>query len=164
MIVTFEILREAGIRLPRTVGQALSIVGALVIGESAVAAGLIGAPMVIFVAITAVSSFVVPNLIEPIAVLRFIVLILGSMFGGYGITIAMLGALVHMASLNSFGFPYLSPPAPFDPGDSKDAIVRAPLWMMIKRPKSVGAADKKRRDKVVPPPTGENDGGEDENA
>ncbi|NLO47616.1 MAG: spore germination protein [Clostridiales bacterium] len=164
MIVTFEILREAGIRLPRTVGQALSIVGALVIGESAVAAGLIGAPMVIFVAITAVSSFVVPNLIEPIAVLRFIVLILGSMFGGYGITIAMLGALVHMASLNSFGFPYLSPTAPFDPGDSKDAIVRAPLWMMIKRPKSVGAADKKRRDKVVPPPTGENDGGEDENA
>ncbi len=164
MIITFEILREAGIRLPRSVGQALSIVGALVIGESAVSAGLIGAPMVIVVAITAVSSFVVPNLVDSIAVLRFIILLFAGLFGGYGITIAMLGTLVHMASLNSFGFPYLSPAAPFDPEDSKDAILRAPLWMMNRRPKSTGAADKKRRDKVVPPQSGSKDGGGNENA
>jgi spore germination protein KA len=150
MIIVFEILREAGIRLPRPVGQALSIVGALVIGESAVAAGLIGAPMVIVVAITAVSGFVVPNQADAAAVLRLILLALGASFGGFGMTIGMLGTLVHMSSLESFGFPYLSPTVPFDISDSKDAIIRAPLWMMLSRPKNM-AADKQRKKYTVPP-------------
>jgi len=158
MMITFEILREAGIRLPRPVGQALSIVGALVIGESAVSAGLIGAPMVIVVAITAVSGFVVPNLADSGAVLRFILLILGGTFGGFGITIGLLGAMVHMASLASFGFSYLSPIVPFDLEDSKDAVIRAPLWLMIRRPK--GMAEDKQRKKLTIPPAGENETGE----
>lgn len=159
MLVTFEILREAGIRLPRPVGQALSIVGALVIGESAVSAGLIGAPMVIVVSITAVSSFVVPNQADSVAVLRFILLLLGSSFGGYGITLGLLGTLVHMASLESFGFPYLTAIAPFDWEDAKDSVVRAPLWLMIRRPS--GMAVDKQRKKVMVPPAGESqeDGG-----
>jgi len=150
MIIVFEILREAGIRLPRPVGQALSIVGALVIGESAVSAGLIGAPMVIVVAITAVSGFVVPNQADSAAVLRIILLILGSSFGGFGMTIGMLGLLVHMSALESFGFSYLSPSVPFVAEDSKDAIIRAPLWMMIGRPKGM-AVDKQRKKYTVPP-------------
>ncbi len=150
MMITFEILREAGIRLPRPVGQALSIVGALVIGESAVSAGLIGAPMVIVVAITAVSGFVVPNLADSGSVLRFILLVLGGTFGGYGITIGMLGTLVHLLSLESFGSAYFAPFAPFDLEDSKDAVIRAPLWLMINRPKGM-SVDKQRREVMIPP-------------
>lgn len=149
MILTFEILREAGIRLPRPVGQALSIVGALVIGESAVSAGLIGAPMVIVVAITAVSGFTVPNLADSGAVLRLILLVLGAAFGGYGITLGLLGTLVHMLGLESFDFPYLSPLAPFDLEDNKDTLVRAPLWLMVSRPKNM-AGDRQRRRAVIP--------------
>ncbi|NLL39271.1 MAG: spore germination protein [Clostridiales bacterium] len=150
MLMTFEILREAGVRLPRPVGQALSIVGALVVGESAVSAGIIGAPMVIVVAITALSSFVTPNEADSAAVLRLILLILGAVLGGFGIAIGLLGTLVHLSSLRSFGYPFLYPIAPFDVEDSKDAILRAPLWLMIKRPKEM-STDIKRQTINVPP-------------
>jgi spore germination protein KA len=149
MIITFEILREAGIRLPRPVGQALSIVGALVIGQSAVSAGIIGAPMVIVVSIQAVSGFVIPNLAESAAVLRLIYLLLSAAFGGYGITIGALGTLVHMASLESFGYPYLSPIAPFDTEDLKDTAIRVPLWLMISRPKGM-SVNRQRKEDTLP--------------
>ena len=159
MIVLFEIIREAGIRLPRPVGQALSIVGALVIGESAVSAGLIGAPMVIVVAITAVSGFLVPSQNDSAVVMRLILLVLGASFGGFGVTMGLLGLLVHMSALESFGYAYLSPTVPFDLEDSKDAVVRAPLWLMISRPKGM-AEDKQRMDYDIPPTKSDNgDGG-----
>jgi spore germination protein KA len=154
MIITFEILREAGIRLPRPVGQALSIVGAFVIGESAVSAGIIGAPMVIVVAITAVSGFLVPAQNNSVVALRYIMLILGAALGGFGITLGLIGALVHMSSLESFGYPYLSPMSPFDVEDSKDSVIRAPLWLMISRPKGM-AVDEQRREYEIPPPAEE---------
>jgi spore germination protein KA len=150
MIVVFEILREAGIRLPRPVGQALSIVGALVIGESAVAAGIIGAPMVIVVAITAVSGFVVPGQNDSAVIIRFFLLVLAATFGGFGITMGLLILLVHMSALESFGYPYLSPMVPFDLEDQKDTAIRAPLWMMLSRPKGM-AADRQRKKYGVPP-------------
>ncbi len=152
MLLTFEILREAGVRLPRPVGQAMSIVGALVIGEAAVSAGLIGAPMVIVVAITAISSFLVPSQVDSAAILRLILLVLSALMGGFGITIGLLGTLVHLASLESFGVPYLAPLAPFILGDSKDALIRAPLWAMINRPKGMAQNDRKRKKYFVPPP------------
>ncbi len=145
MIITFEILREAGVRLPRPVGQAVSIVGALVIGESAVNAGIIGAPMVIVVAITAVSSFVVPAQTDSGAILRIILLLLAGFMGGFGILIGLLGLMVHMASLRSFGTPYLSPIAPLSIGDLKDSFIRSPLWMMNKRPKGIAFNSSKRQ-------------------
>ncbi len=150
MIMLFEILREAGVRLPRPVGQALSIVGALVVGEAAVAAGLIGAPMVIVVAVTAVSGFVVPNQYDSVAILRLILLVLAASFGGFGFTMGLLGTLVHMSALESFGYPYLSPLAPFISSDTKDTLIRAPLWLMISRPKGM-AKDRQRRRFTVPP-------------
>lgn len=151
MLLTFEILREAGVRLPRPVGQAMSIVGALVIGEAAVSAGLIGAPMVIVVSITAVSIFVVPKQEDSAAMLRLILLILSAILGGYGITIGLIGTLIHLASLESFGVPYLAPLVPFNLSDSKDALVRAPLWLMISRPKGMARNNRKRKDFFVPP-------------
>lgn len=137
MGVIFEILREAGIRLPRPVGNAISIVGALVIGESAVSAGLIGAPMVIVVSLTAIASFVVPVHADVGALLRVMNLILAGVFGAYGLFLGFLGTLIHLASLRSFGTPYLSTLAPLSPGVLHDVFFRAPLWTMDQRPASI---------------------------
>lgn len=151
MGIAFEIMREAGIRLPRPVGQSLSIVGALVIGDAAVSAGLVGAPVVIVVGLTALSGFVVPGLADSAAILRIILIILAGALGGFGIAMGLLGLLVHLASLESFGYPFLAPTVPFDlVGDSQDAMIRAPLWLMLRRPKAM-ALDKKRRSLVIPP-------------
>ncbi|WP_042330909.1 spore germination protein [Desulfosporosinus orientis] len=155
MGVVFEILREAGVRLPRPVGQAVSIVGALVIGQSAVTAGLIGAPMVIVVALTAVASFVVPAQTDSGGVLRIIFVTLAGFSGGFGIIIGLIGLFIHLASLRSFGTPYLSPIAPLSTMDLKDAFIRAPIWTMITRPKLIGWQDPKRKEfrlKPEPPP------------
>lgn len=137
MLLTFDILREAGVRLPRPVGQTVSIVGALVLGQAAVEAGLISPLMVIVVAITAISSFVVPPQIDSGTVLRYIYLILAGFLGGFGIIMGLLVTLVHLASLRSFGTPYLWPIAPLDLSGFKDVFIRMPLWTMIKRPKAV---------------------------
>lgn len=161
MIVAFEILREAGVRLPNPIGQAVSIVGALVIGEAAVSAGLIGAPMVIIVAITAVASFVVPPQTDSGAVIRLILLVLAGFMGGYGIAIGLLAVFIHMASLRSFGTPYLSSVAPFNPSDMKDIFIRAPIWMMTERPAGIAVKDQVRQGpNLKPGPPAENDAGE----
>ena len=123
--VIFEILREAGLRLPRPVGHAISIVGALVIGESAVSAGLIGSPMVMVVAITTVSSFVVPSLYNPAALLRFVFILAGGFTGIYGVMLLAAMLLVGLCSLDSYGVPYMSPIAPFDKKAMRDTFLRA---------------------------------------
>lgn len=138
MIIVFEIVREAGVRLPRPVGQAVSIVGALVIGDAAVTAGLIGAPMVIVVAITAISSFLVPPITDATSVLRLLNIITAGVLGLFGVMIGLSVILIHMVSLRSFGIPYMSPIAPFNPDDLKDVFIRAPWWAMSKRPWLIG--------------------------
>lgn len=151
MVFAFEILKEAGLRLPNPIGQAISIVGALIIGEAAVSAGLIGAPMVIIIALTAVSGFIVYAITDPMGILRIVFLILAGVLGGFGITMGLLGLLIHLSSLQSFGFPYLSPIAPFDQTGMEDAIWRAPLWMMKRRPHHMAARDEIRQKSSVPP-------------
>lgn len=145
MIVTFEILREAGVRLPRPVGQAVSIVGALVIGEAAVSAGLVGGIMVIVVALTAVSSFVVPVYTDVGALLRMMFLILGGFLGIFGVGIGMLLVLIHVVSLRSFGTPYTAPLAPLSKEDLKDSFIRVHLWSMFTRPRTIGWNNMKRQ-------------------
>lgn len=137
MIITFEILREAGVRLPRPVGQAVSIVGALVIGQAAVSAGLVGGIMVIVVALTAVSSFIVPVYTDAGSILRIVFLVLAGSFGIFGVGIGLLMVLVHIVSLRSFGTPYLAPLAPMNKEGLKDTFVRKPLWSMNTRPKFI---------------------------
>lgn len=141
----FEALREAGIRLPRPIGQAVSIVGALVIGEATVSAGLASAPMVIVVALTAITSFVVPTLAEPSALLRLFFIGAAGFMGLYGIVFAFLAVWIHLSSLRSFGVPYMSPIAPLIPQDMKDVAVRVPLWAMFTRPQSIGVQDPVRQ-------------------
>jgi len=153
MGVIFEILREAGVRLPRPVGQAISIVGALVIGDAAVSAGLIGAPMVIVVALTAIASFVIPSHTDIQSILRFLILIFASVLGIFGISIAILLIMIHLCSLRSFGAPYLSPLSPLSPGDLKDTFIRAPLWAMSLRPRTIGWKSPRRQKYLLRPRT-----------
>lgn len=135
MEITFEALREAGIRLPKQVGQAVSIVGALVIGEAAVQAGIVSTAMVIVVAITAIASFTIPafNVGISIRLMRFPLMLLGAVLGLYGIMLGLLALLVHLCSLRSFGVPYFSPIAPFRMSSMKDLLVRAPIGAMNRR-------------------------------
>lgn len=147
MEITFEALREAGVRLPRPVGQAVSIVGALVIGQAAVEAGIVSPAMVIVVALTGISSFAIPSysLAFAIRVLRFIMLSLSAFFGFYGMLLGLLAVLIHLASIRSFGVPYLSPVAPFSMQDMKDVIYRSPWWAMEDRPALTGRNNRRRQ-------------------
>ncbi|HHY18997.1 MAG TPA: spore germination protein, partial [Firmicutes bacterium] len=131
----FEVLREAGVRMPRPVGQAVSIVGALVIGEASVSAGLVGEPLVIVIAVTAITSFVVPSLNDVGTLLRIYFFILVSFFGVVGVGVGILVLLIHLASLRSFGVPFLAPISPSDFEGLKDTFVRSPLWLLKRRPR-----------------------------
>ncbi|WP_309122949.1 spore germination protein [Paenibacillus sp.] len=137
MEVTFEILREAGVRLPKTVGQAVSIVGALVIGQAAVEAGLVSPAMVIVVAITAISNFVIPafNMGISIRILRFILMLFAAAFGLFGTIVGVIALVQHLCGLRSFGVPYMSPMGPFNLADQKDTILRLPQWGLFSRPR-----------------------------
>jgi spore germination protein KA len=153
MEISFEGLREAGVRLPRPVGQAVSIVGALVIGQAAVQAGLVSSPMVIVVSITGIASFIFPSFSQGIAVrmLRFPMMILAGTLGLYGILIGLLFILSHMCRLRSFGVPYLSSVAPLHFNDLKDIYMRAPWWKMTDRPEESGKRNPQRMNPSLRP-------------
>lgn len=132
MEITFELLREAGIRLPRAVGQAISIVGALVIGQAAVEAGIVSAAMVIVVSITAISSFIMPsyNLGISVRILRFGIMGLAACFGLFGVVAAVIMIIQHLCQLRSFGVPYMSPLTPVHISKQRDTLIRAPWKFM----------------------------------
>ncbi len=136
MGVTFEILREAGLRLPKQVGQAVSIVGVLVIGQAAVEAGVISPIMVIITSLTAIASFAIPNysFASAFVPIRLILLILASILGVFGIMVGLIAVVVHLATLRSFGVPYLTPISPAKFSGIKDTLLRAPWWFKYLRP------------------------------
>ncbi|ERI94128.1 putative spore germination protein KA [Clostridiales bacterium oral taxon 876 str. F0540] len=153
----FEIIREAGIHLPKSVGQAVSIVGGLVIGEAAVTAGLVGPTLVIIVSAAGICSFAVPaySLSITIRLLRFPLIILTGFFGILGFLGGTIAISMHMLSLRSFGAPYLSPIDPFRISGNKDVFIRAPRWMMKKRPLVTQSQDPVRQihtDELKPKP------------
>ena len=120
----YEIMREAGLRLPRPVGHAVSIIGALVIGDAAVKAGIIGSSMVMVVALTALSSFVVPSLYEPAAVLKFVFILVGGTWGLFGISVGFVLLLTNLCALESLGVPVMAPLSPCAPADLRDGLWR----------------------------------------
>lgn len=126
MEITFEGLREAGVRLPHQVGQAISIVGALVIGQAAIMASLVSPAMVIIVSITAIASFMIPHyeLSISVRILRIPIMIIAGMVGLFGVVLSVIVIVVHLASLRSFGTPYLEPLAPFKKQGAGDSIIR----------------------------------------
>jgi spore germination protein KA len=136
---TFEVLREAGIRMPRAIGSAISIVGALVLGQAAVEAGLISAAVVIVISVTAISSFVITNyaMSNAIRLLRFVFLFLAGALGIYGISMGLILLCLHLCSLKSAGVPYIL--SSFKQTMNKDGLIRFPLWKMKNRPASISA-------------------------
>ncbi len=147
MEVTLEILREAGLRLPKPIGQAVGIVGGLVIGEAAVQAAIVSPIMVIVVALTAISSFAFPQYAAGLAIrmLRFALMIAASVLGLYGIILMFLFITAHLMKLQSFGVDYMKPFVPIRLSNWKDLIIRLPLQTMKRRPEMVKPMDRSRK-------------------
>lgn len=146
MEATLEMLREAGLRLPKMLSQTVGIVGGLVIGQAAVEAGIVSPVLVIVVAITAISSFLVPayNMSIALRLLRFPLMLLAGSLGLFGLILGMMMILIHLVSLKSFGINYLSPIVPYRPSDWKDLLIRAPLPYLKERPEILHPLNKKR--------------------
>ncbi|MZQ81086.1 spore germination protein [Paenibacillus sp. 5J-6] len=161
MEIFFEALREAGVRLPKQIGAAVSIVGALVIGQAAVQAGLISAPMVIVVAIGGISSFMIPRYITGIAIrmLRFPMMILAGTLGFLGVMMGFIAIILHMLQLHSFGVPYLSSLSTPRMRELGDTLIRSPLWLMDTRPHLTEGINQYRQAPQQKPAPGREDEG-----
>ena len=143
-LLVLEILNEASIRMPKYVGLALSVVGALVLGDTAVKAGLISTPAIIIVAFSAICLYTVPNLVETTTTLRLLFLIVAGSLGLYGVVLLIAFLLCYLSSEQSYGVPLLAPFAPLAEGDLKDAFFKSNLYSMKKRPASLGAGNRVR--------------------
>ena len=133
----FEIIREAGVRMPQAMGLAMSIVGALVLGETAVKAGMIGSPAVMIVALSSICTYTVPNAAGSSTFLRLLFTIAGGLLGLYGVLVCVIAALLYMLSLDSYGTPYLVPFAPHITSDGQDGLLKSPVSEVTSRPHSI---------------------------
>ncbi len=139
MELLFELLREAGIRLPGAMGNTIGVVGGLIVGQSAVEAHLVSTIVVIVVALSAISAFCIPNeeFASAFRLLKFFLIVLSGIWGFYGFLMGMLVIALHLSNLSSFGVPYMLPAVGGDEGDYnhlKDYILRLPSSVMYKRP------------------------------
>lgn len=144
--------------MPKAIGSTISIVGALVIGQAAVQAGIVSPAMVIVVSITAIASFATPSYEVAISarIIRFLYMVSAAVFGFYGITLAFIVLIVHLCSLRSFGVPYMSPFAPFIKDEIGDTIFRRPIWASKKKPRLMSESNSTRQgenQKPEPPGT-----------
>ncbi len=145
MVITFEILREAGLRMPRAIGQAVSIVGAIVLGDAAVSAGIASAPLVIIAALAGICSFIVPPLMKVGAILRIAILIAANFLGLLGIGFVTYMFTIYLCGKKSFFVPILSPFAPFRGESLKDSFIVTPIWSMYNRPRSLTKDQNRKR-------------------
>lgn len=148
MLVLFEIIREAGVRVPRGAGGALTIGGTLVVGDAAVRSGIVSTPITIIAAGVGIGFYIVPNY-EFMLLGRMLTLVLlfaGAFLGIFGILFCLAAFGLHVTSLRSFGQPYMAPEAPFRPRAMRDSIfLRAPWWAMDSRPRYPSAPTQRRR-------------------
>lgn len=135
MELVVEILREGGLRLPGKIAQTLSLVGGIIIGDTAIKSRMVSPTTLLVVGITVVCTFVIPNydMALSIRILRFPMLILANVMGIFGIAVGWFLLLVHLSSLDSLGVPYFE----FHSGDLKDTFIRGPMWKMNKRPEGI---------------------------
>lgn len=152
MDFSFELIREAGIRVPNVIGATLGIIGGLILGQAAVAAKIVSPMMIIVVAITGLASFAIPNYPTAFAVrlLRFLFVLLGATLGFYGIAAGIFAVLLHLCGLRSLGVPLLGPviqPATSNP----DTIIRPQLYTMEQRPAYARAIDARRQAHITRP-------------
>lgn len=139
-----EVLIEASIRMPKYVGLAMSVVGALVLGDTAVQAGIISTPAIIIIAFSAISLFTTPDLVETTTTLRWIFLIVGGSLGPFGIVMFSAFLICYLVSEQSYGVPLLAPFAPLIKGDLYDGIVKSNMYALKNRPEVFGSKNKVR--------------------
>ena len=148
MEVTLELLREAGIRLPKPIGSTIGVVGGLVIGQAAVTAGIVSPIAVIVIAITALATFTTPHY-EIESAFRFVrlgMILFASVFGLYGVILGIILILIHLVKIESYGVAYFEPLAPFNLRDLKDSMfLRVPWCKMRERPQFINNSDKVRQ-------------------
>ena len=139
MVANFllEIIREAGLRLPKPIGHSVSLVAALIIGDAAIKAGILGTPVVIVAALTSICIFAVPSLYEPVTVLRMLFILAGGILGPAGIVALFFWMLLDICGINSFGIPYMTPLAPFQSNAWKDVLLRMQWRKLAKKPFSI---------------------------
>ena len=145
LLIVFEIVRETSARMPVQIGQTLSIVGALVIGQAAVEARLVSAPIIIIVALSGITSLTIPKLKGAIILLTVIFIIMSAMFGLYGYIFCMAGLLIHLFNLQSFGILYTLNVSTAELQDIKDTVIRVPWWWMKLRPKNITVRGNRKR-------------------
>lgn len=143
-LLVLEVLNEASIRMPKYVGLALSVVGALVLGDTAVKAGIISTPAIIIVAFSAICLYTVPDLVETSATLRWIFLIVAGSIGPFGIVLLTAFLICYLVSEQSYGAPLMAPFAPLVKSDLYDSMVKANLYSLENRPASLSVRDKVR--------------------
>jgi spore germination protein KA len=124
VVLIYEIMKEAGLRLPSVVGHAVSIIGGLVLGDIVVRVGLISAPIVLIVALSAIMSFIVPDLYPSLSILRFGFILAGGFFGLFGITVLGIVVLFKVCAMSAYGVPYMAPLTPFTFSAMKDYFIR----------------------------------------
>ncbi len=139
MEFTFEVIREAGLRLPKSIASTLSIIGALVIGQVAVQAGIASPVLLVVVSLTGLCSFTIPShdMGRAVRVIKYPIMFLAGSLGVYGIIIGILFVFIHMASLRSLGVPYLSPMSPMHTKNVIADVLKLPLWLSRKRPEYI---------------------------
>lgn len=137
----FELLREGGVRLPAPIGQAVSIVGAIILGQAAVTARLASSIMIIVTALTGISGFLIPKLLGSVVLIRIFFLMLASFLGMYGYIFGVIALFIQLMSMRSFGVPYMLNWGSLDAQEIKDTMIRAPWWYMYLRPRLFGQKD-----------------------
>jgi spore germination protein KA len=137
LTVLFEIIKESGQRISRSIGQAVSIVGGLIVGQAAVQAGIFSTPAVVIIAATSLSAFIISKLDATVFIMRISLMMAANILGILGIVLLSIVFFAYMCSLKSFGVPYLSPITPLSSKDMKDSFVRIPLWAMLERPETI---------------------------
>lgn len=139
LLFVFEVLRETGVRMPSSIGQAISIIGALVLGQAAVEAKLVSAPILIIVGLTGITGLLIPRMKGANILLRLALLLLSAFLGLYGVAFGITVLLIHLFGMRSFGVPYMLNFNSLKPQDLKDTVIRAPWWYMHYRPKFIAA-------------------------
>ena len=145
VLIIFDILREANLRMPSAVGISLSLVGAIVLGDAAVQAGLLGAPAVMIGALSGIGLFTFPDNTLIMSLLRLVVTFLGGVMGLLGVILSSLMLIIYLASLQDYKTPFLAPFAPDIPQDRQDAVAQIPVPKMKKRPRSIPNDNDERR-------------------
>lgn len=144
VLLLLETLKEASIRMPKYVGMSLSVVGALVLGETAVSAGFLSTPAIIIVAFSGICLYTVPNFVETGSILRWIFLLIAGSVGPFGMVIFLAFILYYLLSSDAFDTPLLAPFSPLIGKDLRDAIVKYDLYTLENRPKFLQSKNKKR--------------------